>query len=218
MAYVYQHIRMDKNQPFYIGIGFDSKGKYKRAYQFGRNNLWEIIVKKTEYKVEIIEDGLTNEEAFERERYWINKLGRIDNETGILANLTDGGEGTIGWRPSTKTIDKMRKRGLSKENLEHLKRVAESNKGKPSWNAGLDKKNNPILKKIGEKIKGRISTFKGKKHKEESLKLLRIKARERATKKLECPYCKSITDVSNFSRWHGENCRLKNTIINNKFW
>ena len=29
MAYVYRHIRLDKNEPFYIGIGSDKE--YKRA-------------------------------------------------------------------------------------------------------------------------------------------------------------------------------------------
>ena len=31
MAYLYRHIREDKNEPFYIGIGSDST--YKRANQ-----------------------------------------------------------------------------------------------------------------------------------------------------------------------------------------
>jgi hypothetical protein len=30
MAYLYRHIRLDKNEPFYIGIGSDKQ--YKRAY------------------------------------------------------------------------------------------------------------------------------------------------------------------------------------------
>jgi hypothetical protein len=32
MAYLYRYIRLDKNKPFYIGIGSDNKGQYKRAY------------------------------------------------------------------------------------------------------------------------------------------------------------------------------------------
>jgi hypothetical protein len=30
MAYVYRHIRLDKNEPFYIGVGSDSN--YSRAF------------------------------------------------------------------------------------------------------------------------------------------------------------------------------------------
>lgn len=34
MAYVYRHIRLDKNEPFYIGIGSDIN--YQRAYNYQR--------------------------------------------------------------------------------------------------------------------------------------------------------------------------------------
>lgn len=33
MAYVYRHIRLDKNEPFYIGIGKDEGGKYIWKYK-----------------------------------------------------------------------------------------------------------------------------------------------------------------------------------------
>ena len=47
MAYVYKHIRKDTEEPFYIGIGSDSK--YYRAYKFeGRNEIWCRIKSKTE--------------------------------------------------------------------------------------------------------------------------------------------------------------------------
>ena len=32
MAYLYRHIRLDKNEPFYIGIGSNELNNYKRAY------------------------------------------------------------------------------------------------------------------------------------------------------------------------------------------
>ena len=32
--------------------------------------------------------------------------GRINNDTGCLANLTDGGEGMSGWVPSEETRQK----------------------------------------------------------------------------------------------------------------
>lgn len=49
MAYVYRHIRLDKNEVFYIGIGTDTKN-YKRANGicFKRSNInhlqWHIPV------------------------------------------------------------------------------------------------------------------------------------------------------------------------------
>lgn len=94
-CYVYAHFRLDINKPFYIGIG--SKPKYKRAFETKkRNNLWGKIFNKTECDSRVIFDNLTWSEACEIEISLISHLGRIDNNTGILTNLTDGGEGAIG--------------------------------------------------------------------------------------------------------------------------
>jgi hypothetical protein len=97
MAYVYRHIRLDKNEPFYIGIGSDSK--YKRAnarFKGDRNNIWNKIVAKTNYQVQILFDDISWEDAIEKEKEFIALYGRKDNSTGILANMTDGGEGVVG--------------------------------------------------------------------------------------------------------------------------
>ena len=56
MAYVYRHIRLDKNEPFYIGIGSDKY--YKRANSKDRNAFWKRIAAKTKLKVSIAEDPL----------------------------------------------------------------------------------------------------------------------------------------------------------------
>jgi hypothetical protein len=93
MAYVYRHIRKDKDQVFYIGIGTDDKGKYTRAFSKNRNRYWKRIVDKTDYEVEIIFDELTKEEAINKEIEFISIYGRHDLGFGSLCNLTDGGEG-----------------------------------------------------------------------------------------------------------------------------
>lgn len=98
MAYLYRHIRKDKNEPFYIGIGSDDK--YLRAHDFKqnrRNTIWNKIFSKTEIIVEIILDDLTWEQACEKEIEFITLYGRKDKCLGTLSNLTDGGEGTIGY-------------------------------------------------------------------------------------------------------------------------
>ena len=94
MAYVYSHIRLDKNEIFYIGIGSDNK--YKRAYEkTRRNNIWNKIVAKTQYKVVLLNDNITYDEAKILEKKYILQYGRIDIKTGHLSNMTDGGDGTI---------------------------------------------------------------------------------------------------------------------------
>jgi hypothetical protein len=253
MAYVYKHIRLDKNEPFYIGIGFDNAGKYKRAHcARGRNNIWGKIVNKTKYIVEIIEDGVSNEEIFEREKYWIKVFGRLDNKTGILSNLTDGGEATLGWIPSDETRKKIseakvgrvmsdefkqkiskatkghkyntpevrkkisdkhkqnegfRIRGLSQRNLEHLKRVSENNKGKPTWNKGiygLYTRSDETKRKMSEAQRGKIITQKQREQ---------ISITHKSKPKVKCPYCNNETNAGNLGRWHGEKCKSKNNII-----
>lgn len=90
---VYQHVNEIDNQPFYIGIG-----NIKRPYNFKRRNyLWkDHILKNPKFKIEILFQKLTWHECCKIEKQLINKYGRIDLKTGILCNLTDGGEGTIG--------------------------------------------------------------------------------------------------------------------------
>jgi hypothetical protein len=93
MAYVYRHIRHDKNIPFYIGVGLSDKN-YFRAYQKSkskRSEYWHNI-SQNGYDVEILMDGLTKEQAFEKEKEFIKLYGRKNNNTGILCNMTDGGE------------------------------------------------------------------------------------------------------------------------------
>jgi predicted GIY-YIG superfamily endonuclease len=93
MAVLYRHIRLDKNEPFYIGIGKE----YKRAYsKHQRNATWSGIAKRVDYQVEIMLEDLTWEEAQQKEREFIALYGRIDLKTGILANRTEGGEGALG--------------------------------------------------------------------------------------------------------------------------
>lgn len=94
MAYVYKHIRLDTNKPFYVGISKHDDKKYKRAYNKNkRNPIWKKIVSKTNYKVEIIEDNIDIKTAKEKEIELILFYGRLDIGTGSLCNLTDGGDG-----------------------------------------------------------------------------------------------------------------------------
>jgi hypothetical protein len=91
MAYVYRHIRLDKNQPFYIGVG--THDTYKRAYdEKSRNPHWKHIVNKTKYKVDILIDELSEQDAFAKEIEFISLYGKHSNG-GLLCNISDGGEG-----------------------------------------------------------------------------------------------------------------------------
>lgn len=127
MYCVYRHIRKDKNEVFYIGIG-NSKRPYSKSC---RNYHWRNIVKNTPYEIEILAEGLTWEQAIAKEREFISLYGREDLGNGTLVNLTDGGEGNTGYVASKTTRQKQsaakKGRKLSKETK--LK-ISEGNKGK----------------------------------------------------------------------------------------
>jgi len=93
MAYLYRHIRLDTNMPFYVGIG---KRRDRAFDTCKRSKYWSSIVSKTDYRVDILFDDLNYKEAKEKEREFISLYGRSDLEKGTLCNMTDGGEGTVG--------------------------------------------------------------------------------------------------------------------------
>jgi hypothetical protein len=108
MAYLYRHIRLDKNEPFYIGIGSDAK--YKRANSINpRTKHWKNIISKTEYRVDIIMDNLSWDEACEKEKEFI-AIYKRNCDGGILCNLTIGGEGAFGRILSEETKSKISKK------------------------------------------------------------------------------------------------------------
>lgn len=95
MAYVYTYTRLDNNEIFYVGIGSDSK--YKRAKNLSlRTDYFKKIINKSKYKLDIVFDGLSWEDACLKEIELISLYGRKDLGTGTLVNFTNGGEGRKG--------------------------------------------------------------------------------------------------------------------------
>lgn len=126
--YLYRHIRLDKNQPFYIGIGtMESRYKsvkmlYKRAFsKKKRNNIWNSIVSKTAYIVEILFETNSKEEIEIKEMEFISIYGRIINNTGILANIESGGRYNKGKIVSETTKLKISKANKGKKRSKEQK-------------------------------------------------------------------------------------------------
>lgn len=110
--YLYRHIRLDKDEPFYIGIGSrknrqGAQATYRASSTYTRNNIWNAITKKTMYDIEIVLESDDYEYIKKKEMEFIALYGRIDKGTGCLANMTDGGDGKCGWSPSQETKDKI---------------------------------------------------------------------------------------------------------------
>jgi hypothetical protein len=193
MAYLYRHIRLDNNEPFYIGIGFDKS--YGRAYERdSRNKYWRNITNQTEYKVEIMLDDLSDDDVKLKEIEFISIYGRKDRGCGTLVNMTDGGEGTRGYNHSEETrrkiADSNRKENISPENRmkkslyamnrpeEHREKLRLSNIGrKLSDESRMKMSISHIGKKIPENVKIKMSeSQKGRKHSDESKQKMREKS------------------------------------------
>lgn len=141
MYYIYSYLREDLS-PYYIG-----KGKDQRAYSKGRN---EVRPPKDKSRVQIIKANLTEQEAFELEKLYILMFGRIDNETGILRNKTDGGDGASGAVRSAETRRKisqaLKGRIVPKEVSERHSRILKAKNIKHS---------EEYKRILSEKLKGR---------------------------------------------------------------
>lgn len=92
-ACLYFHINPLKNEIFYVGIG-NIKRPYKKAR---RSKMWNNIVNKYGYIIHISETNLKWKDACDKEKFYINKLGRRDLNLGPLVNHTNGGDGVNGY-------------------------------------------------------------------------------------------------------------------------
>lgn len=155
MAYVYQHFRLDTGEVFYVGIG---KTRYRFKTKQARNDLWYKIVAKAGFRAEILYDNIEWGEATKIEIELIKKYGRINNGTGILANMTDGGDGNLGCKHSP----------------EALKKISESSKGRPGYWKGK-KIPKEITEKVRQAQKGRPNyKLRGRTYSEETKKKMSL--------------------------------------------
>jgi hypothetical protein len=186
MAYLYRHIRLDKNEPFYIGIGSDSN-LYRAYVKNGRNKIWSDIYNNTDVEIEILLNDLSWEQAKEKEKEFISLYGRIDNNTGTLANLTNGGAGMLGFRFS--------------ENARKNMSIAQKNKPTVT---------EETRNKLSIAGKNRIGPWKGKKFTTEHSLKIKIGTTGVKKKTIECPHCGLVGGAPQMHQWHFNNCKLKN--------
>lgn len=96
---MYVHYRLSDNTPFYVG-----KGSGNRVYTCQhRNTYWVHTKNKHGLKVEIVFDGLTEDEAFQCEKDTILEFSYFGYK---LTNLTSGGEGAS-YKRSEETKRRM---------------------------------------------------------------------------------------------------------------
>lgn len=154
-CYVYLHYTKDTNTLFYIGIGTHDlikyHSKYTRAMECAacsRNYLWRRYYLKHGRKVEIYKDNLTEKEAKEIEIHLIEKYGRIIDKSGILCNISAGGEGRFKDNSNSKKIYVYNLQGILINSFESCKAA--------SIYYGLDKRNVGIAANMKRKTCGNL--------------------------------------------------------------
>ena len=151
-------------EPFYVGEGNGYRFKrhisnYEIEWNYNtiKNGKIKSILKEghdlSKYII-FYKDGIDKIEALEIERFLIEKMGRLNKKTGILSNLTDGGDGWSGGVSpfKGKTYDEIH--GLEKSiELKEIRRKALIGN-----NYGTFQKK----KKISDEHKKKISDFRKK--------------------------------------------------------
>ena len=218
--YVYEH-RTSDGRLFYVGKGTGSRANSRKS----RNAYWHNTVNKYGIVVKIVANELDEELAMLAE---IELIDASKKRGCRLVNLTNGGDGTSGYRYSEEDRIMMSKQRTGRVMPEGFgAKVSERQKG--------IKKSAEFGAAISKAKKGKPHSEETKKnwkhwhHSEETKKILRERSTGRIMpteerKKIslskigkkriafECCYCHRKIAAGNFTRWHGENCKNKPTL------
>ncbi|MCK5605154.1 hypothetical protein KAR91_24905 [Candidatus Pacearchaeota archaeon] len=166
-------------QPFYVGKGtgdrinshiFEARNFYDHKIKPGGtykcNKIRKIInlCNHEPYKI-IIENNTNESKAFNIEKKLINEIGRLDLKRGPLLNLTDGGDGTSGYK-YPDYLRRLRSEAIIGE-LNHNYGKSHSIDHKSKISTSLSGKNNPNYGQ-SEKFSGTRNSMFGKKHSDET--------------------------------------------------
>ncbi len=174
--YVYEYQRED-GTPYYIGKG-----------QGNRWNEAHTVSIPPKERVKFIATGLTEQVAFLLEEELILKYGRKDLGTGILRNLTSGGEGAT---PGPETRAKLSAAKIGKKPNNYGKTV--SYKKDRKWDRQNEKHH----------MYGQTHTNEARQKISEGIKVNWNRPVQ------TCPHCGKQGKVG-MTRWHFDNCKQKN--------
>jgi len=171
--YVYEYLRED-GTPYYVGKGQGKRWRDKHS----------VAVPPKE-RVTFVQENMLEQDAFRLEEELILKYGRKDLGTGILRNLTSGGEGQT---PGPEVRAKLSAIKKGKKPNNYGKTV--SYKKDRKWD------------RQGEK-----HHMHGKNHSDEARQKISEGIKANWSRPVQtCPHCSKQGTVG-MTRWHFDNCK-----------
>lgn len=183
--YTYAYLRED-GTPYYIG-----KGKDDRVFKNHIRQNKIDLKPKDKSKIIFLKQNLTEDQAIKHEIYMISVFGRKDNGTGILRNMTNGGDGISGYSHTEETKKRISKPGEenpfygkkhSPEALEKMREASKNKKRRPHSEETKRKMRKSAKKywnECGRDITGKNNHFYGKNHSEETKKKIGNKLKKK---------------------------------------
>ena len=224
--YVYEHRKADTGEVFYIG-----KGTGRRAYRKDkRSQYWKNIEAKHGRTVHMIAENIDEELALLIE---VEAIDSARKHGVTLCNMTDGGEGSSGYKHSLESLSKISKalkgREVTEENKAKLSELLKSgnhpvmseetrakNKGENHWAYGLTGENNPNYgrKDTPEIIETKRQRMLGRK--------MGACPEERKEKIRQATKGRKVEDTAKF-KWKRErvscpHCGVEGIVANMKRW
>ena len=205
--YVYAYLRKN-GTPYYIG-----KGTGNRAWANHRRGSRGIATPKDKHNIVIVANDISELWAFALERRLIRWYGRKDIGSGILLNLSDGGEGPAGIVPSTQHRQNLSKALKGKKPVRTEEQIAYNklmsslaHKGKKQSTESINKRTS---KRIGTKHPpGTTGKMREAWTDERRLAQKECSRLQNANRPIiKCPHCSlEGKNPGNMKRYHFDKC------------